>query len=317
MEKIIDNKLCGMMSGVILGDVLGSPHEFVYNSLDYTGKIEYEIEHRSRFLGIRNGVLGQFTDDTDMTISMIKAIWKNNGIYDREMVLKEYLNFANGCSFLGRNTRYLFKGIKTIKSYEKRFNDMKEPEKNCGNGCLMRACGLMLCENFEDALEIDYALTNPNEICKDACTIYLKVMKKIIEEDLGSQRDKDKLKEYLKELSEDTCDEVKKYIKWALEGRKIDAKKDKGYVLKGLYFAFASLFHFNNFEDGMKYVIEEGGDTDTNGAIAGGIMGCFYGKKKIMKSQKENWNIIKDCDSSESQMKNCNTISDIFKYFVF
>ena len=54
-----------------------------------------------------------------------------------------------------------------------------------------------------------------------------------------------------------------------------------GYVGLALHIAFHQLLHATSFESGMMTAIMIGGDTDTNGAITGAILGARFGYEAI------------------------------------
>ena len=50
-----------------------------------------------------------------------------------------------------------------------------------------------------------------------------------------------------------------------------------GYTLKTLGAALWCLFHSESFEDGLLSVVNEGGDADTNAAVACAVLGAKFG----------------------------------------
>ncbi len=65
-----------------------------------------------------------------------------------------------------------------------------------------------------------------------------------------------------------------------LDDLRVDGR-DKGYTLLSLQAALISCWRAEDFEQGLRQVIEAGGDTDTNGAIAGAVLGARFGLKGI------------------------------------
>ncbi len=55
----------------------------------------------------------------------------------------------------------------------------------------------------------------------------------------------------------------------------------RGFVLKAFQAAFHQLLHAPSLEDGLAAIVEAGGDTDTNGAIAGALLGAVHGVRAI------------------------------------
>ena len=56
-----------------------------------------------------------------------------------------------------------------------------------------------------------------------------------------------------------------------------------GYTLLALSAGLWAYFHAKDFESGLISVINEGGDADTNGSIAGSILGAKFGYDSIPK----------------------------------
>jgi hypothetical protein len=58
-----------------------------------------------------------------------------------------------------------------------------------------------------------------------------------------------------------------------------DFMRQMGWVLTALQAAFHALLHAPSAEEGLVQVVGYGGDTDTNGAIAGALLGAAYGRQ--------------------------------------
>ena len=69
----------------------------------------------------------------------------------------------------------------------------------------------------------------------------------------------------------------------------LDDPMDMGYTIKGMQVGLWAATHANpDFEDVVTKVVAEGGDTDTNGAIAGAAMGARLGAGAIPKRWLDN-----------------------------
>ena len=60
-----------------------------------------------------------------------------------------------------------------------------------------------------------------------------------------------------------------------------DYLRHQGWVLIALQNAFYQLLHAANFEEGVVATVMAGGDTDTNAAIAGALLGAVYGRHAV------------------------------------
>ena len=68
----------------------------------------------------------------------------------------------------------------------------------------------------------------------------------------------------------------------------LDEPHSIGYTLRTLAAALWCYWHADSFESGLMAVVNEGGDADTNGAIACAILGAKYGYNSIPKYYIEN-----------------------------
>jgi ADP-ribosyl-[dinitrogen reductase] hydrolase len=83
----------------------------------------------------------------------------------------------------------------------------------------------------------------------------------------------------------DSMEQVAEAIR-SVEGATLDALKlddpvDMGYTLKAMQVALWCTAQAGGFEQIVVGVVNEGGDTDTNGALAGAVMGARYGASSI------------------------------------
>ena len=197
------------------------------------------------------------------------------------------------------------------KGYYNRFNKVFEKEHTKlemqSNGCLMRASALALATNFDDAVDIDVDLTNPNIICKDVVKFYVDILRY----SLDKQVSKSQYIEYIQnQINVPYHENVQKIILDVIHKKQRNITEQKGWILHGLYCALYALFYFDTYTDGINYVIQQGGDTDTNGAITGALLGCFYGYQKLEFEQEYNIARLKECDSEKlkaSDFKHCYT----------
>ncbi len=67
-----------------------------------------------------------------------------------------------------------------------------------------------------------------------------------------------------------------------------------GYTVKTMRAALWSARHPANFEDGLSAIVSAGGDTDTNGAIAGGVLGARFGQQGIPTRWRDAVATIRD-----------------------
>src|SRR5690349_7841308 len=79
------DKLKGCLYGIFIGDALGSRYEFLEKN-DSVNLIEKDMKNSNLEIlggGPFNVIAGQITDDSEMTLCLLKIIVENNG-YNQE-----------------------------------------------------------------------------------------------------------------------------------------------------------------------------------------------------------------------------------------
>ena len=332
------DKVLGAIIGHALGDALGSPVEF-YPYSHYTGKLDSPIIRYNRCYGKQISAIGQVSDDTEMAIVLIQTIKSG---YTKEKAVENYMKWANNkfenCKgnspFMGKNTRRLFVAPKSKYSlyknrFDKYYTDDITKEQSQSNGALMRSYAHIFTENNE-FLKEDVFITNPSELVYNAVYTYVEAIKMAI---------KNYSKNTIKETIESKIlhEEILFAFKQAANNEFRNVTINKGHVLNAYYCAFWGLFQFDNYKDAIDSIICLGnekdkpskislkgkwkksdiivGDTDTNAAIAGALLGAYYGYYDISNDNitKYNIDILLKCDSCSGDIirPNCYNINNI------
>ena len=66
-----------------------------------------------------------------------------------------------------------------------------------------------------------------------------------------------------------------------LDDLKLDDSRSMGYTLKAMQIGLWSLVHGDDFSRTLVDIVSAGGDTDTNGAVAGAVLGGVFGVDAI------------------------------------
>ena len=182
----MEDRIRGMLEAHALGDALGAAFEFNLDKIaNYRGYLEIPLCIKSRWQGTRYGVIGQVTDDTMMTLALTESLIRNNG-YNRDDIILSYERFANSTGMVGKNTRNLFKGIKTVSSYDSRYSNLLIPNSEGkslmnveSNGSLMRASPLIVLSN--EHVILDCKLTNPSLVNQDCSLVYVSMLRLLVQ----------------------------------------------------------------------------------------------------------------------------------------
>lgn len=98
---------------------------------------------------------------------------------------------------------------------------------------------------------------------------------------------------YQEEAPDEARDAVLQAADAEIAAMKLDGD-DMGYTLLTLQAGLASLWRAPDFESGLRAVVEAGGDTDTNGAVAGALLGARFGLAAIPRRWRDRIAELRD-----------------------
>ncbi len=263
-DEILDRAQAAFL-GLALGDALGATTEFLL-----PGEIRYRHKVHNKIIGggWLNLKAGQVTDDTQMSLCIARAI-DETGSWDRVRIMELFAEWLKGRPVDVGSTcrrsisRYIIKG-----EIGKEYSD-----QDAGNGAAMRMAPVALFalgdEELLRAQAVDQArLTHNNKLSDAACITIGRLVQQAI---LGA--DRPSLHSLVRELYS--------------ECPKFQCRRYRGgasaYVVETMQTVFHYFFGTANFEECLVGVVNQGGDADTTGAIAGMIAGAFYGLDSLPK----------------------------------
>lgn len=270
------DRIGGGLLGVAAGDALGATLEFMA-AADI--RLRYGV-HREIIGGGPFGWRpGQGTDDTDLTWAVLAAYL--DGPYSLERVAEDMLRwFDSGPPDVGGATSRALQRLKWTGDPRKSGNT---GERSCGNGSLMRCIPTALARpdattRHRELAEIS-AVTHAHRQCIDSCIAYGEIVNALLEggevpEALAAARALD-----LNRIVGETLD-----IDPALP---VDRLRTSGYVIDSLRCAVWAIQQDTTFEEVIVALVNRGRDTDTTGAIAGGLVGVLRGVDGIPPRWRE------------------------------
>ncbi|MGA7732913.1 MAG: ADP-ribosylglycohydrolase family protein [Chloroflexia bacterium] len=285
----------GCLLGQCAGDALGSIVEF--KSLD---EIRRLFPNGLRVIGpspVFNTLAGQPTDDSEMALALARTLVRHG--WDVELVAGAYADWLESKPFdvgntVGQSVRAMLQARKSGGSLagaaERHGNKASE-----ANGALMRQSPLALWghslpqEELDTYVRADTRLTHANRICEDASSAYIAALAATIREGLSAQ-----------EAYKVACDWNRTHgqsvgVTQALKDAEYslpDYLTHKGHVLVALQNAFYQAQHAPGMEEGVVQSVMGGGDTDTNAAIAGALLGAIYGREGLPYQWRT---VLRDC----------------------
>ncbi|HYI85480.1 MAG TPA: inositol monophosphatase family protein [Burkholderiales bacterium] len=249
----------GCLLGQVIGDSLGSLVEF-----KDAAEIARLFPQGVRALadgGVYHTIAGQPTDDSEMALALARCLVANQGFLP-DKVLDAYREWLTSRPLdIGATTERGLLGMHTTESES--------------NGSLMRVSpiGVWAAGDPERAARIareDSALTHKNPLCVEACAAYAAAIAVGV---VGQGRSA------MREAALANCTGR---VREAIAGGKPpgDYFTHMGWVLVSLQNAF---FHLQSsgFEEALISTVSAGGDTDTNAAICGALLGAALGRSAI------------------------------------
>ena len=291
------------VTGVVVGDALGCPVQFESRKEvarhPVTGMRGYGTFHLPE---------GSWTDDSSLTIALMDSIRRNAGI-DLDDIMENFMKWLYDGNFtpygksydIGRGT------MQAINRYRKNRKAKKcggDEERDNGNGSLMRILPACIYSSEmksrgkftnRDAIETVHAvgaLTHAHIRSNIACGLYFFMVHQIL---TGNGSLQDRLQEGLTQgfAFYDSYLADKENLHYydrlrdlaAFSDAPADKIKSTGYVVDTLEAAIWSLITTDRFDSALLKAVNLGDDTDTVGAIAGGLAGLYYGYDAI----PEDW----------------------------
>lgn len=262
MASVLD-RAQGCLLGQLAGDSLGSLVEF-----KHPREIRDLYPEGVRDLadgGCWNLRAGQPTDDSELALALARSIVSHGG-YSAAKARDAYRRwFASGPFDVGKATsRALREGAPDGQTQ--------------ANGSLMRVSPLgIYAWNRRDGAELarlDSAITHPNPVCADSCAAFVAAVACGVAGG-GAAEAWEKARETARVPA------VREALDRAADGPPEDFMTHMGWVLVALRNAFFRLLHAPSLEDGVVETVHGGGDTDTNAAIAGALLGAVHGRAAV------------------------------------
>jgi ADP-ribosylglycohydrolase len=259
----------GCLLGQLAGDALGSMVEFQ----------SPEDIRRSYPDGIRqladggrwSTIAGQPTDDSEMALMLARMLaeWRR---YDAEEARKAYRFWLDSHPFDCGNTVYV--GLLGRPNFDSQ-----------ANGAMMRISPLgIFGANYHlphvgEWAQQDAALTHPHPVCRQASALFAMAIARAISTGIGPQDLFRQIEAWAREMKVEEA--LLKSITGASTAPPNDYIHQQGWVLTAFRNALWQLLHASNLEDGVTDTVMRGGDTDTNAAIAGALLGAVHGRDAI------------------------------------
>jgi ADP-ribosyl-[dinitrogen reductase] hydrolase len=254
----------GCLLGQVIGDSLGSLVEF--QDAAEIGRIFPGGVRELADGGTWGAMAGQPTDDSELALSLARVIVRERGFEPNTVMLAYRRWLASGPFDAGTTTRRGLSG---------------DPDRESqSNGSLMRVSPIGVWaagkpDAAARAARDDSMLTHPNPVCVEACAAFCAA----IAAGIAGGSPQGMVSAAMDATGSDTIRDA--ITRGAGGNRPEDFQTHQGWVLIALQEAFFQLLHAPSFEEGLVATVSAGGDADTNGAIAGALLGAVHGRGSI------------------------------------
>lgn len=290
------NHAYGAFLGLLCGDAAGATLEF------YRGKITHDVVERAMHMpggGALSVGKGQTTDDSELAISLAYALFDKHpfdGVPFDDMASKYRLWYKSRPFDMGGTCARAFSvSVRNGDGFLAQRMARKASE-GCfaseANGALMRIAPMAIWSSDQPVqviasnAKMDALLSHPNQVCQDCNAIICIAIAYLINH----------AADYSGVINHVT-DFVNDYVfstarKWFLEDSltitELDCSKNIGHVRWGFTLAIHFLRKNYTFEEAIRKTLLLGGDTDTNCAIVGAVLGALHGENGIPQYMKKS-----------------------------
>lgn len=274
----------GAILGQLAGDALGSQVEFLSGA-------EIATLHPAGLRELRDGgtwdtLAGQPTDDSELALALARALVRAEG-FDAGGVADAYAAWLGTEPFdVGATVGTALQAA--LRAREIGYDPARVAEAaraaarpdSLSNGALMRVSPIGIHGHAVPAAEVarraraDAELTHPHPICQDASAVLAAAIAHAVGAGAGPVETADRAEALAAELG--CAPEVGDALRAARAGPP-RFQPDDGLVTVALQNAFHQLRHAPTLEAGLVATVAGGGDTDTNAAIAGALLGAVHG----------------------------------------
>ncbi|OMJ95016.1 hypothetical protein SteCoe_1714 [Stentor coeruleus] len=284
------NCALGCVIGAFIGDALGSALEFqtcvTQNML---------ISALLMDGGIFGNGPGQVTDDSELAMCILTALSETAPKFNPDLIGKYYKDWIISKPFdIGRTTALALRPLMNVTdnfwscaSESARIHN----KDSQSNGSFMRSSPLaVFCRKltFAELKEVvidDVCMTHSNKIVQDTECLYIRFISYLIQ----NPKDKDNaIIDLFNCLNEVDNENTRKWIQDAFSSQPMNTNDQMGWVKIAFDYAFKQIRkHEINFTQAISEILSLGGDTDTNAAIVGAMIGAYVGYDNLNDDWKK------------------------------
>jgi ADP-ribosyl-[dinitrogen reductase] hydrolase len=277
MDAAATDRAVGAILGLALGDALGAPFEF-RRARDVPSPLPaFELPWMGK-------PPGTWTDDTAMARNLWSSLIAHGGeLVTGDVLARHVAWLATGPPDVGNLTRLVLTRTRDgAEDAAREYVEQRGPEVSAGNGSVMYCAPLgVVRARTPERLLVEApalsAITHWDERCRTACLAVTLVAAALVR---GEPAHDAVAAALAAVIDREGGEELEFLVAEAGRARPIDGP-DMGFTLFTAGLALQVVAEATGPEEGLRYVVSLGGDTDTNAAVAGALLGAAWGASAL------------------------------------
>lgn len=290
MNLSIKEKTFGAVFGYAIGDALGIGTEFMTKK-EIKVKYPQQLTNYSQIIRDAHRSLwkrGEYSNDTELVKMLMESICEMNGFDHmdyakrlREWFLSDPIDLVANMRWVLSQPDYTENPFGVAERTWKSMNAEENPSDALGKSLFI---GLWNSNLKANAINV-CRLTHSQKRCQTVSEIIATMANSIMWQDKEASFDE------LVRIAKDNDPEIIRYIEIARHGTLADFSLDHEatywYVRKAMGAALWALWHTQSPDEALVEVVNQGGDADTNAALATGLCALKHGYSAIGKEYIE------------------------------
>jgi len=273
--------------GLIVGDALGVPVEFQ----DRATRNRKPVSDMMAY-GTHNQPAGTWSDDSSLALCLTEQLCVG---YDLNLIAEAYTKWYNEA--LWTSYGRVFDIGNTTRTAIASLNNGVSPADSGGRDVASNGNGSLMCilpavyypnEYLADKLFMVHdisSITHAHPRSKIACGLYIIMLSELLsgKDRLAAYHSMVELgyRFYIDNQLYDELPHFNRILDGNISNIDIDEIQSDGYVIHTLEAALWTFLKYDTYKESVLAAINLGGDTDTTGAVIGGLAGVYYGLGSI------------------------------------
>ena len=291
MERTkFEDKVRGVIFGHAIGDAMGLGTEFLSKEMvgQYYPSGLHNLDQIRRDNHRIRWEQGDWTDDTDQMLCILDSLLQQGQLDILDIAARIFRWAYDGGMGIGLTVEQVVFSDDFLTSPHAVSERvwLQSGKRGAANGGVMRTSVLGIWEHSS----IEAVIRNAEDVCRithfdprcvASCVIICMAIRSLINDENFQNPSADTLVSELIKTADRYDPRVRDYIikgsQPLITNLELDEPESIGYTLKAMAAGIWALLHPRSYQEGILAVIHQGGDADTNAAVAGSVLGAKFG----------------------------------------